>query len=113
MPDELRSGIPNESSLPHLHAIAYKRDQIINNNKVIKKSEVNEKTLEKINQELKDSRNKIIAVLKEICAGDVLAAEYILLNLIAKPHTRKDGFILGNLSINLSGFNIIQSKYLT
>jgi len=38
-----------------------------------------------------------------ILLGDSLAAEYLLLNIISKPHTRKDALILGNISTNISG----------
>jgi hypothetical protein len=30
--DDIRSGVPNESSLPHLHAITFRRDQTLNSN---------------------------------------------------------------------------------
>lgn len=43
----------------------------------------------------------ILPCLKELCLGDELAAEYVLLNLISRVHTRDDGVPLGTANINL------------
>ena len=45
--------------------------------------------------------------------GDEFAANYLLLNLISRVHTRKDAFILGNLSLNISNISFMQGRYLT
>jgi hypothetical protein len=52
-------------------------------------------------------------VLKLLLNNDELAAEYMLLSLLSKVHTRKDAFILGNLSINLSNIGFIQGRNLS
>jgi len=39
---EMRSNIPNESNLPHLHAITIRRDYQLKNNSLLKRSQVNE-----------------------------------------------------------------------
>ena len=51
-------------------------------------------------------------MLKIILLGDVLASEFVLLNMLAKPYQRQDGFLLGNYSINLSGMTIPMSRSL-
>jgi len=56
---------------------------------------------------LKETRDTIIAVLKLILNGDKLAAEWVLLNLLSRVHTRKDSFILGNLTLNITGISFI------
>ena len=48
-----------------------------------------------------------------ILNNDKLAAEYMLLCLLSKVHTRKDSFILGSLSLNLSNMNFIQGRHLS
>jgi hypothetical protein len=74
----------------------------LNNNSVFRKSEAATESLVKANQEnLSETREKMLAVLKMIMNGDQLAAEYLILCLLAKVHTRKDSFILGNLCLNL------------
>lgn len=60
-----------------------------------------------------ETREKLIYVFKLLLNGDELAAEYLLLSLLSKVHTRKDAFILGNLSINLSNVGFIQGRNLT
>jgi hypothetical protein len=45
--------------------------------------------------------------------GDALASEFTLLNLLSRVHTRKDAFILGNLSINLTDANFFTGRYLS
>ncbi len=47
-----------------------------------------------------------------ILNGDAMAAEYVLLNLISKVHTRKDALILGNLTLNLTNITFIQGRNL-
>ena len=48
-----------------------------------------------------------------ILNGDAMAAEYVLLNLISKVHTRKDAFILGSVTLNLTNVNFIQGRNLS
>lgn len=45
--DELRTGIPNEHLLPHLHVITFRRNYSLNYNKVLKQGEATD-TLVKI-----------------------------------------------------------------
>lgn len=54
-----------------------------------------------------NSHEKILAILKMILGGDEVSAEYLLLNLISKVHTRKDALVLGNLSINLTNMSFV------
>ncbi len=63
-------------------------------------------------KEFKETREKVLAVLKIILNGDALAAEFTLLNMLAKPYQRQDGFLLGNYTINLSGMTIPMSRNL-
>lgn len=48
-----------------------------------------------------------------VLGGDLLASEYLLLNLISKVHTRQNELILGNISINLNGLDPHKAKLLT
>lgn len=79
-----------------------RRNNTINCNPIIKKSEALPEVIDKEKESLKEIREKILAVLKLILNGDEVSSEYFLLNLISKVHTRKDGFILGNISLNLT-----------
>ena len=45
-----------------------------------------------------------------IVGGDAMAAEYILLNVISRVHTRKDALILGNLTLNVSNITFLQGR---
>jgi hypothetical protein len=47
-----------------------------------------------------------------IVGGDAMAAEYILLNIISRVHTRKDALILGNLTLNVSNITFLQGRNL-
>ncbi|CDW86598.1 mini-chromosome maintenance complex-binding protein [Stylonychia lemnae] len=107
-----RTGIPNEQNIPHLHVITFRKDLILNNNQLLKRSQVNNMTLNNYSQDLKEAREKLKAILKMILEGDQVASEFTLLNIISKAHTRKDGFILGNISTNLCGISSLRSKYL-
>jgi hypothetical protein len=48
-----------------------------------------------------------------ILNNDPIASEYLLLNLLSKVHTRKDAFILGNLSLNLTNITFLQGRHLS
>jgi hypothetical protein len=37
-----RAGIPNESMLPQLHVLSFRRNHTLNNNKLIKKADIND-----------------------------------------------------------------------
>jgi len=42
---DLLTGIPNEMTLPHLHAITYRRNLTIDNNLILPKSSLNDTTV--------------------------------------------------------------------
>ena len=48
-------------------------------------------------------RAQTLAVLSSALGGDEIAAEYVLLALLARVHRRADGLTLGNMSVNLTG----------
>lgn len=77
----------------------------MDNNEIVKKSNLRETTFNENAQEIKDIKEKLIAVIKIILGGDKFASEYLLLNLISKIHTRKNELVLGNLCTNLVGVN--------
>jgi len=62
---------------------------------------------------LAETRGRLLAVLRLLVAGDALAAEYLLLALLARVHTRQDSFILGNVSLNLTGLTCLQARNLS
>jgi len=62
--------------------------------------------------EIKETKEKILAVLKMLLNNDTTAAHFTLFNLLAKPYQRKDGFLLGNYTINLTGMTIQMARNL-
>ena len=56
-------------------------------------------------EHFQSTRDKLLAIFKLILNGDQLAADYLLLCLLSKVHSRKDCLLLGNLPINLSNVN--------
>jgi hypothetical protein len=107
---EIGTGVPNEAKLPHLHAITFRRDLALSNNHVLRKSDVSATTLVDHEIDILEAREKILAILKMILNNDSLAAEYVLLCLLSKVHTRKDGLILGNISFNITNITTPQVK---
>ena len=93
--------------LPSLHVLAHRRNHSININKVLKRAEANEEIVKKEGGQMAEIREKIVAVIKMIVGGDAMAAEYILLNIISRVHTRKDALILGNLTLNVSNITFL------
>lgn len=106
-------GIPNEQYLPQIHVFSFRRNHSLNSNYAFKKSLANESTVKNESEQLSETREKLLAVLKILVNGDLIAAEYILLCLLSKVHTRKDTFILGNLSLNVCNMGFMQGRYLT
>jgi len=110
--EDFRTGIPNERMLPSIHVLAHRRNHSINNNRVLKRAEANEQIVVKEGSQMAEIREKIVAVIKMIVGGDAMAAEYILLNVISRVHTRKDALILGNLTLNVSNITFLQGRNL-
>ncbi|WFD05593.1 hypothetical protein MVES1_000923 [Malassezia vespertilionis] len=54
---------------------------------------------------LEETRASLIAYLSACLGGDRLAAEYLLLALLAKIHLRRPGLAVGSLSLNISGMH--------
>lgn len=52
---------------------------------------------------IKEAKEKAVAILKLILGGDEVAAEYLLVSVLSRVHTRQSGLILGNVPLNLSG----------
>lgn len=100
---EMRTEIPNEHMLPHLHVLAFRRNQRIEANPLLSKADATEETLLQNVEELSNTREKLLAIFKLLLNGDSLAAEYLLYSWLSTVHTRKDAFILGSLPLNLSG----------
>lgn len=69
---------------------------------ILRRSDVDKQTITDHATDISEARDKLLAILKLILNNDSLAADYLLLNLISRVHTRKDGLILGNFGINLS-----------
>lgn len=103
----MHTGIPNEQYLPHLHALTFRRNHSLNTNSVLRKSQANEAMVKSEQALMAEAGEKVKAVLKMIMGGDALAAEYMLLCLLSRVHTRKDSLILGNLSVNLCNMSFI------
>jgi len=49
-----------------------------------------------------EAKQKALAILKLIL-GDTEAAEYLLISILSRVHTRSSGLILGNVPLNISG----------
>jgi len=47
-----------------------------------------------------------------ILKGDVLASEYLLINLISKVYKRDAALLIGDININLSHLNEVQASLL-
>ena len=92
--------------------MTFRRNNSLSRNGVLNKQEVNDGIVRAEAEQLSQTREKIIAVLKLMLNGDSLAAELLLLNLISRVHTRKDAFTLGNMTVNITNLSFIQSRHL-
>lgn len=111
--EEMRTGIPNEHILPHLHVFAYRNNQRLINNPVLKKKQATSAIVKSLEDNLSETRDKILAILKLILNGDAFAAEYLMVSWLSRVHTRKDAFIIGHLPINITGVTFLQGRYLS
>eukprot|EP01079_Euglenida_sp_SAG-EU17-18_P009262 gene9262-1665_t len=55
-------------------------------------------------------REQVMRLLTSACAGDSLAAQYVLLNIICGVHDRKPGLVIGQLPVNVYGVSPVQSQ---
>jgi len=58
---------------------------------------------------IEETRSALMNYLREALDGDVLAAEFLLLALIARIHVRRTGLTVGTLSLNLS--NVVEGGH--
>ncbi len=107
--EELDNTVRHEEHAPKLHAIAvFKHDDLALQHVGCDPAFLNQlkndanKTVEGIRGTLALTKTKLRAVLTEMFGGDVLAAEYTILNLISRVHARKEPLTLGNFPLNLS-----------
>lgn len=98
-------GVPNEDKLPQLHAITYRRNYIFNSIKELPKSKVTKDFIKEHSQTIKEAKDKLLAVLKMIFAGDKLAAEFAFLGLISRVYKRETGLLIGGVQPNISGIS--------
>jgi hypothetical protein len=60
----LGSTIPNEETIPHLHAFTFKRNQLVNNNNLLKQSEITNTYLTEHSAEITEAKEKLLAIFK-------------------------------------------------
>ncbi|CAG8535146.1 816_t:CDS:10 [Ambispora gerdemannii] len=86
--------------VPRLHAIFYRKLHSSSNPLI---SEVNLKntTLE-VQNTARDTRNSLIQYIASAFAGDLLVAEFVLLQLLSRIYNRRDGLTLGKFGINIT-----------
>ncbi|KAG0224515.1 hypothetical protein BGW41_005064 [Actinomortierella wolfii] len=60
-----------------------------------------EAEVEQVRQSAQRTREALIDYLSAVLYGDKLAAEIVLLHLLARVHTRSNGLVLGKFSLNL------------
>jgi len=70
--------------MPSLHAITFRRNYVINKNTTLSGNEIIK--FSDFSDEFKETKEKLIAVLKLFVNNDKIAAEYILFSLISKVY---------------------------
>ena len=101
--EELPAGVPNEDKLPRLHVITYRRNYVQNSIKQLPKLAVNASYIKEHSQQIKEARDKVIAVLKLIFGGDKLTADFAFLGIVSKVYLREAGLLIGGVQPNISG----------
>lgn len=77
---------------------------------MLKKADAKSQMISENQEALKETRGRLLAVLKLLLNGDAFAAEYLLLSWLSRVHTRKDSFIIGHLPINLTNIGFLQGR---
>lgn len=110
--------VKNEENLPKLHALAVFKnpalylyglgtDQALANNVI----NAPEKVISNIQPFLLCAREKLKEYLGAFFNGDSLVAEYLILNLVSRVHSRAEPLAVGNFPLNIS--NIPPKQILT
>lgn len=128
--DTFFTGIPNENKMPHIHCITTRKMTVLQSPDLFKYCKVDKTTLNsifseddqtpienqqlsKLQQELNDSGQKLLAIFKLILKNDKVASSYLLYNLLSKVYNRSpEGMPLGHMNINLSGLTSEQAAQL-
>lgn len=88
------SQIKDQDKYPSLHVIS-----CISTDSV--REHLTAQVLNHTQDSLVDARAVIVNRLTEICYGDEIVAEYILMTLLSEVHSHADGSPLGNLGLNV------------
>ncbi|CAG8449847.1 8679_t:CDS:10 [Ambispora leptoticha] len=92
--------------VPRLHAIFYRKLHQSSNPLI---SEMNLKnTTLKVQEAARGTRNSLIQYIASAFAGDLLVAEFVLLQLLSRIYNRRDGITLGKFGINITNIPSLQ-----
>lgn len=86
------------SKVPRLHCLVHRKLSVTD---MLFKSPTMEPKLHLV----KEIRESLLHYLKVVLGDDELAANFMLLHLLSKVHSRVDSFAVGKLSLNLTGFD--------
>ena len=120
MVDNFFGGIPNEDKVPQLHAITCRKLAILQSPDLLQYCNVDKESLLaegsqseyllELFDDLNKAQEKLLAIFKLILKGDVVASQFLLLNLVSKVHSRSQaGMPLGQFNINISGLDSVQA----
>ncbi|KAL9554378.1 hypothetical protein MBANPS3_002854 [Mucor bainieri] len=84
------------SNVPVIHAIAFNNLEAINSCPL--------SNHENVSHQAHDIRNQLISYISSTVGGDILVAEYILLQLLSRVTVKNRGLKIGNFTLNISGF---------
>lgn len=95
----------SNDSVPCIHVLYWKK---VENNFVDGIVDC-DKMLSNLRENVDDIRESLIQHIASYFGNDKLVAQYVLLNMISKVVTRKHGILIGNLSLNLTGFSTLNA----
>eukprot|EP00743_Colponemidia_sp_Colp-15_P007560 GILK01008173.1.p1 GENE.GILK01008173.1~~GILK01008173.1.p1 ORF type:complete len:668 (+),score=75.35 GILK01008173.1:70-2004(+) len=100
-PEEYMAHNPPTSLVPHLHVLTHRNlgraHPLVHNGAV-------STLFASAQPSFPAMRTQIVNVLSRVLGGDMLAAEYVLLNMLSRVTIRKEPLVLGKFSLNLANF---------
>ena len=107
MAEEMEATHPPSSQVPRIHCLWWRRSTSEMTPRLIATPQAQLTAIAADTRAASTQlRAQTLAVLKSALGGDEIAAEYVLLALLARVHRRADGLTLGNMSVNLTGCDV-------
>ncbi|RHZ53020.1 hypothetical protein Glove_452g44 [Diversispora epigaea] len=97
------------SNIPCMHSIFYSNNNIHHSGNPLLLTYYNNNNLYEVNCQASDTRRNLLQYIASVFGGDEVVAEFVLLQLLSRVYSRKNGLTLGKFTLNICNIPYIPS----